>query len=117
MQTEVLKGQLAVVTGGGRGIGRAVAQTLAQAGARVAVLARSPQELQQTVNLIEEGGGQARAFVADVSDANAVARAFQEIDHALGAVDLLVNNAAVLRPFGPLWENDPAEWWRGMEVN
>jgi len=117
MEKEILKGQLAVVTGGGRGIGRAIAQTLAQAGARVAVLARSQEELQQTVNLIEAAGGQARAFVADVTDTNGVARAFQEIDQALGAVDLLVNNAAVLRPFGPLWENDADEWWRGMEVN
>jgi NAD(P)-dependent dehydrogenase (short-subunit alcohol dehydrogenase family) len=117
MESEILKGQLAVVTGGGRGIGRAVAQTLAQAGAKVAVLARSTRELQQTVNLIQETGGQAQAFVADVSDANAVGRAFREVDHALGIVDLLVNNAAVLRPFGPLWENDAGEWWRGMEVN
>ncbi|HET7873538.1 MAG TPA: SDR family oxidoreductase [Terriglobales bacterium] len=117
MGTEILKGQVAVVTGGGRGIGRAIAQTLARAGARVAVLARSPQELQETVKLIEEAGGDAQAFVADVSEATEVARAFSEINRALGAVDLLVNNAAVLRPFGPLWENDPGEWWRGMEVN
>jgi NAD(P)-dependent dehydrogenase (short-subunit alcohol dehydrogenase family) len=83
----------------------------------VAVLARSPQELQQTVTLIQEAGGQAQAFVADVSEADAIGRAFRDVDRALGAVDLLVNNAAVLRPFGPLWENDAGEWWRGLEVN
>lgn len=116
-QTKILKDQVAVVTGGGRGIGRAVAQVLAQAGASVAVLARSAHELQQTVDLIAQAGGRAKAFVADVSDSEAVCRAFREVEQSLGPIDVLVNNAAVLRPFGPLWENDADEWWRGMEVN
>ena len=116
-QAQFLAGQSAVVTGGGRGIGRAIARALAGAGASVAVIARSGEELQETVHLIEEDGGQARFFVADVSDGEQVSRAFIEIHRALGEIDLLVNNAGVLKPFGPLWENDANEWWRNMEVN
>jgi NAD(P)-dependent dehydrogenase (short-subunit alcohol dehydrogenase family) len=115
--TQILKEQIAVVTGGGRGIGRAVAKTLAHAGASVAVLARSSQELHETVGLITQDGGRAQAFVADATDAAAVARAFKEIERSMGAIDVLVNNAAVLKPFGPLWENDADEWWRSVEVN
>jgi NAD(P)-dependent dehydrogenase (short-subunit alcohol dehydrogenase family) len=119
MTTEAksLAGQVAAVTGGGRGIGRAIACALAGAGARVAVIARSQRELQETVQLIEQEGGQAQFFLADVSDAEQVSRAFAEIQRSLGEVDLLVNNAGVLKPFGPLWENDASEWWRNMEVN
>jgi 3-oxoacyl-[acyl-carrier protein] reductase len=61
-----LYGQIAAVTGGGRGIGRVTAQTLAAAGATVAVLSRSPSELAESVTLIERAGGRARAFPLDV---------------------------------------------------
>lgn len=117
LSTQILNGQVAAVTGGGRGIGRATAQALAQAGAAVAVLARSVQELKETADLIHQDGGCAQVFVADVTDAAAVSRAFKEIERSMGAIDVLVNNAAVLKPFGPLWENDADEWWRGVEVN
>src|SRR5262252_4122613 len=62
-----LDGQVAVVTGGGRGIGRAVAQTLSAAGAKVAVIARSQDELEETVRLVRQEGGTAQAFPADVT--------------------------------------------------
>lgn len=112
-----LEGQAAVVTGGGRGIGRAIARALAAVGAVVAVIARSVEELNQTVRLIEEEGGRARFFPADVSVAEQVSRVFADIQQSFGAVDLLVNNAGALKPFGPLWENDANEWWRNIEVN
>lgn len=105
-----LKDQTAVVTGGGRGLGRVFAQTLAAAGASVAVIARSAGELNETVASI---GGSARAFPADVTDARAVASVLGEI----GPVDLLVNNAGVLGPIGPFWEVDFEQWWRVMDVN
>ena len=112
-----LKGQIAVVTGSGRGIGRAIALTLATAGAYTAVLARSESEVAKTAATIEEAGGRARAFVADVTDAAAVGTAMVEIERALGPVDLLVNNAATQGPMGPFWETDADEWWRTMAVN
>jgi NAD(P)-dependent dehydrogenase (short-subunit alcohol dehydrogenase family)/uncharacterized protein YndB with AHSA1/START domain len=112
-----LNGQVAVVTGGGRGIGRAIAQALAAAGASVAVVARSAHELAETVALIALGGGRARAFPADVTDAKGIRKTFAEIQRSLGPVDLLVNNAGAVGPIGPFWDTDDEEWWRAVEVN
>ena len=112
-----LTGQVAAVTGGGRGLGRAFALALAAAGARIAVIARSADELDETVSLVEEAGGEARAFVLDVTDDVAVGRSFAAVAAALGPVDLLVNNAGALGPLGPFAENDLGEWWRAVEVN
>jgi NAD(P)-dependent dehydrogenase (short-subunit alcohol dehydrogenase family) len=113
MFTPPCQNQVAVVTGGGRGLGRAFAQTLASAGATVAVIARSVDELAETVALIEQSGGTARAYPTDLTDDSAVRAAFAEI----GAVDLLVNNAAAPGTFGPFWETDLDEWWRVMDIN
>jgi len=112
-----LTGSVALVTGGGRGIGRLVALDLARAGARVGVVARSSEELAETVRLIEAEGGVACAAVADVSDRSGFASAVEGLRSVLGPVDLLVNNAGVVGPIGPAWEVDTAEWWRTMEVN
>jgi NAD(P)-dependent dehydrogenase (short-subunit alcohol dehydrogenase family) len=114
---EILQNQVALVTGGGRGIGRAVAQALAAAGARVAVLARSASELNETVSLIEKSGGTARAYVADVTRRGQIETAVHQVEELLGPVDVLINNAGDVKPFGPLWETDPDEWWRSLEVN
>ncbi len=100
----------AVVTGGGRGLGRVLAQALAAAGASVAVIARTVEELDKTVASI---GANARAFTVDVTDPRAVEAVMAEI----GAVDLLINNAGVLGPIGPFWEVDFEQWWRAMQIN
>lgn len=112
-----MQAQVAVVTGGGRGLGRAFAKALADAGARVAVLARSAGELEETVSLIESANGTAQAFSADVSDSDQVRRTFDEIEQSIGPIDLLVNNAGVLGPIGPFWERPFEDFWRTMEVN
>lgn len=112
-----MHGQVAVVTGGGRGLGRAFAKELATAGARVAVVARSVDELAQTVALIENANGRAKAFQADVSSADEVGRTFESVEQFFGPVDLLVNNAGVVGPIGPFWERPFEDFWRAMEVN
>jgi NAD(P)-dependent dehydrogenase (short-subunit alcohol dehydrogenase family) len=117
MNQEVLTGQVAMVTGGGRGLGRSIAQTLAQAGATVALIARSTAQLAETVALVEQKGGQALAFPVDVTDQEAVQRTVAEVEQQLGAVDLLINNAGVVTPLGPIWEVDPDEWWRSLDIN
>jgi NAD(P)-dependent dehydrogenase (short-subunit alcohol dehydrogenase family) len=112
-----LRDQVAVVTGGGRGLGRAFAQTLASAGCSVAVVARSAVEIAETVMLIEQSGGLSRAFSADVTDAGAVHGTFAAIERSLGPVSLLVNNAGVPGPLGPFTQNGIEDWWRTIDVN
>src|SRR5262245_57925777 len=110
-----LAGQVAVVTGGGRGIGRATAMALAHAGAPVAVMARSKNEIEETGRLITQAGRRALAVAADVTDTAAVAEAMRAVERELGPIDILINNAAGLKPFGPFWETSVDEWWRTME--
>ena len=112
-----LRGQVAIVTGAGRGLGRATALALAQARARVGVVARSEEQLAETVRGITEAGGDALAVVVDVCDAAGVERMAREVERTLGPVDLLVNNAGTMGPLGPIWEADPGDWWHSIEVN
>jgi len=117
LQSGHLDGHVAIVTGGGRGLGRQIAQTLAAAGAKVAVVARSEDQLVETIAPIEHVGGRALAFPLDVADGRAVDQMVVEVERQLGPVDLLVNNAAVIPPLGPSWEVNPDEWWRTLEIN
>lgn len=112
-----LAGHVAIVTGGGRGIGRSIAHELAAGGAAVAVTARSEDQLQETLRTVEAAGRRALALTADVTDVRAVARMVETVERDLGPVDLLVNNAGIGGPIGPLWEVDPDEWWRTIEVH
>jgi 3-oxoacyl-[acyl-carrier protein] reductase len=107
-----LSGQVALVTGGGRGIGRNVALELAAAGASVAVAARSADQIRQTA---EEIGG--LAIECDVSDREAVERMVAEVESEYGRLDLLVSNAGTSVREDAAWELEPADWWRVFEVN
>lgn len=108
---------VAVVTGGGRGIGREIALQLAREGAKVAVLARTATEIQETISLIQGEGGRAIALPTDVTDHSAVEGAFTRIATELGPVDTLVNNHGSFQAFGPVWDCDPLVWWRDVEIN
>src|SRR4051794_1744342 len=99
-----LAGQVALVTGGSRGLGPVIARALARAGARVAVAARSTDQLADTVITITAEGGQAIAVPLDVTDRATVDRAVATVEQRLGPVDLLVNNAGVGGTIGRLWE-------------
>jgi NAD(P)-dependent dehydrogenase (short-subunit alcohol dehydrogenase family) len=115
--TPDLDGQVALVTGGGRGLGALFADALARAGAAVAVVSRTTTEVTAVAERIRAGGGQALAITGDVTDQQAVERLVVEVEQRLGGVDVLVNNAGQLRAIGPVWEVDPAQWWREVEVN
>lgn len=112
-----LSGRVAIVTGGGRGIGRLIAEALAAAGAAVAVTARSEDQLAETVGSIRSAGGTAIALPGDVSDPEYVTHAVHQVEWLLGPIDLLINNAGIAGPAGPAWEVDAGEWWRTFEVN
>jgi len=108
---------MAVVTGAGRGIGRAIAIALANAGVKIAALARTQSEVGETATLIEKSGGKVQAFVADVTDEEGTRATINRAQTALGPVDLLVNNAGQLGRIGPFVEADPVEWWRVLDTN
>lgn len=117
LETGELAGRVALVTGGGRGLGQVFAQMLARAGAAVAVAARSADQLQETVSLIEAQGGRAVAIPLDVTDQPAVEQAVETIERRLGPVDILVNNAGLWGPINPVWAVDPEQWWRTLEIH
>jgi NAD(P)-dependent dehydrogenase (short-subunit alcohol dehydrogenase family) len=109
--SDVLEG-VALVTGGGRGIGASIARELAGAGMRVAVTGRTAE---QVAAVAGEIGG--LALVGDVSREEDVVRSAAETEQALGPIDLLVANAGIGSPDGETWEMPAAEWWRVFEVN
>jgi len=92
-----LSGQVAIVTGASQGIGRAVAETLAANGAKVAAVARNAEKLASLVAAVSAAGGEAQAFPCDVSDSEAVTATVDAIVEAFGKVDILVNNAGITR--------------------
>jgi len=112
-----LTGQVALITGGGRGLGRAFAQALAASGAAVAITARSQAEVQETAHHILAAGGQALAFPGDVTDAPTVTHMVAAVEQHFGPIDILVNNAGVITPIGPLWEVDPIAWWHTLDIH
>jgi NAD(P)-dependent dehydrogenase (short-subunit alcohol dehydrogenase family) len=107
-----LTGQVALVTGGGRGIGAGIARELAGAGARVAVAARTRKQVDEIAREID-----GLALEVDVSDRADVERMVAETERELGPIQVLVANAGIGGPDGLTWEVDPDAWWQVFEVN
>ena len=107
----------ALITGGSRGVGRAVALGLGAAGFPVAILARSPGALAETQALLETQGVPCAACVADVRNYEAVAVAVAETESRLGPISTVVNNAGTSVAVGPPWEVDPLDWWTDVETS
>ncbi|MBN6740925.1 glucose 1-dehydrogenase [Acidithiobacillus sp. MC6.1] len=113
-----LQGKRALVTGASGGLGRAIAETLAAAGAQVAVHYRKGKDEADTVvSCIEKAGGKAQAFQADISDPAAVENLVQQIEAAFGGLDILVNNAGMDGPHALVGEDDPQAWEKVIAVD
>jgi len=104
-----LSGRHALVTGGGTGLGRQMAQGLAEAGARITVVGRTSSTLAETASLITEAGGEATAIPCDITDADAVAA----LPGKSGPVDILVNNSGTII-FDEAWQDTSMERWRSV---
>jgi NAD(P)-dependent dehydrogenase (short-subunit alcohol dehydrogenase family) len=117
MSTARFAGKVALVTGGGSGIGRAAALAFAREGATVVVSGRNEENLEQTVKLIANEGGTASSVVADVSRSADVERLVRTAVERHGGLDIAVNNAGVLDARGPLHEMDEAAWARVFDIN
>ena len=112
-----LDGQTAIVTGGGRGLGRAIAEQLASLGAHVVVASRNAPELDEVVLAIKRERGRALAYAADVADERQVQDLVLNTERWVGPATILVNNAGVVDPVGPLSRADATSWLRHVAIN
>jgi len=114
---KMLNGRITLVTGGGRGIGAAIALKLASLGATTIVCGRTLARLQHTAGLMRSAGGQGEAMACDVADWNSVAALAERIQKTFGRLDILVNNAAVAAFGGPLHTMPPERWDPVLNTN
>lgn len=115
--TSSLKGRTALVTGAGRGIGRAIALELAERGVSVALVARSRDELTDSAAAVRDLGGSALVLPADIADPDQLTRSVARARDEFGVVDVLINNAAAVSPLGPSVTIDPADWAASISLN
>lgn len=111
-----LSGRVAVVTGGGKGVGKLFAGELVAAGAKVAIVGRTSATLAATAEELRSAGGTVATAVADVADRVASRAAIAAINEQLGPIDLLVNNAGVAG-LGRVADIDLDTWWHAFEIN
>lgn len=112
-----LDGNVAIVTGGSRGIGEEIAVAMAESGADVVPVARSEAALEATCDRIESAGGETLLFPQDVTDREGIRDLFDEVEAQLGPVDVLVNNAGINPFFGNITDLDPETWENIFAVN
>ena len=113
---ESLQGKTALITGAGKGLGRAIAIALAQEGVHIGLMARTEEDLQKVAAELAPYHVKTAVATADVSDINAVNQAVSSIKATLGNIDILVNNAGI-SSFGSFMELDPERWEQIVKVN
>ncbi len=112
-----LKDKVALITGGGRGIGKAVALAYCREGAKLAICARTGSEIEEVAKEITALGAECLAVVCDVSQEESVAKAVQEVQEKFGKIDVLINNAGVMTRPAPLVELEVRKWDYTISVN
>jgi NAD(P)-dependent dehydrogenase (short-subunit alcohol dehydrogenase family) len=113
----LLKEKVAVVTGGGRGIGRAIALAYAREGARLVLAARGVEGLEETRHAVANLGSEALVVPTDISDVKSIGALAYQVREHFGRVDILVNNSGIAGPTAPLWEIAPDDWDTTFAVN
>jgi NAD(P)-dependent dehydrogenase (short-subunit alcohol dehydrogenase family) len=112
-----LNGRTALVTGAGRGIGREVAVNLARAGVASALVARTAEQLAETVRLVRENGGTAVAITADLAAPGGAELVAERAADGVGPIDILVNNAATVQPLGRFGDVSASRWAAAFDLN
>jgi NAD(P)-dependent dehydrogenase (short-subunit alcohol dehydrogenase family) len=112
-----LEGRVALVTGAGSGIGEAAALQLAEAGARIAAVGHSEDNVQEAAEKIRRHGGEAIALVADISQPGDMQEAYKKVGEKWGRLDIVFANAGINGVWAPLEELDPAEWDKTLQTN
>ncbi len=116
MSDKKLDGRVALITGASKGLGKAMAVALGAAGARIALVSRSVEQLNEVGRAVKDAGGDARVFQADVSNEEQVRKLERDVTGAFGKVDILINNAGInIRK--PLTEFTLEEWQRVLDTN
>lgn len=111
-----LKDKVVIITGGGRGIGRAIAIAYAAEGAQIVIAARSTEQLNEVAKEITEQGGEVRTVPTDLRNQTDVENLVQQTVNTFGRIDILVNNAGI-NPRGPFLDSTDAEWEQGWQIN
>jgi 3-oxoacyl-[acyl-carrier protein] reductase len=114
---KTLENRVALITGAGRGIGRAIALSYATEGARLSLAARTESELAQTAQEAQARGASTCMTTADVSDPEQVDALVRATRDQFGGIDILVNNAGMAGPIGPLHQNEVSAWIQTVQVN
>ena len=109
--------KVALITGAGSGIGEAAAKLLAKEGAKVAVLGRTDDELKEVVKQIQQAGGEAMPVIADISEADKMQQAYQQVIDQWGRLDIVFANAGINGVWAPIEELKPEEWEKTIKVN
>lgn len=112
-----LEGKVALVTGAGSGIGKSTAKLFAQEGARVAVLSRTAEEIEQTAQEIRDAGGEAIAFTADISKPEDIQEVAKAVDQRWGQLDIVFAHAGVNGLWAPIDEIEPEDWEKTVSIN
>ncbi len=112
-----LEKKVCLITGAGRGIGGSIAIAFAQQGATLALCSRTLEEVERVAQRTRAIGSFTMAFRTDVSDFDQISETVSEIVSRLGKIDVLINNAGIYGPIGPIWRNDITQWKETIETN
>ena len=112
-----IRGKVAIITGAGKGIGRGIARAYASEGAKLVLVSRTLAQVEDAANEARAAGAEASAIVVDVASPDDVRRMVEHTLERYSRVDVLVNNAAILGPVGPLHLNDAEHWAQAININ
>jgi NAD(P)-dependent dehydrogenase (short-subunit alcohol dehydrogenase family) len=117
MNEKELAGKVALITGGGSGIGKAAAVLLAKAGAKIVAISRTQDEVDKTIREVEQAGSEGLALTANIASADDMKRVYDELEKRFGRLDIIFANAGINGVWAPIDELTPEEWQKTIDIN